>query len=57
MRSSSKQSQFLKRVNCQTADTKNKLHQGVNRNSFSYGKAMAMYCETAFSFLVTYWAG
>ena len=56
MRSSSKQSQFLKRVNCQTADTKNKLHQGVNRNSFSYGKAMAMYCETAFSFLVTYWA-
>ena len=33
------------RLNCLTADVKNKLglHQGVDRNSFSYGKAMTMY--------------
>ena len=43
MTSSSKQSQFVRRVNCQIVDVTYKSHLCVNRNFFGYGVAVVMH--------------
>ena len=57
MISSSKQLQFVKRVNCQIVDVTYKSHLCVNRNFFWLwcSSSYAFAYEAGFSFLVTYW--